>query len=655
MKLYEFIQANATAIMEAWEKEARSETPPAAGLERLALLDHLPELLRDFADEIRTFGERPSLAERANTHADEHAWERIEQGYLLEHVVRELALLRSSILRLWRTQFPTLDVDDAEVLARVVERAMERSVSRYFERRSQLLTAMEQIADAAFNLENLPAFLQGLLQIFLRFAPSIDSATILLREEDQLTVHAAMGLEEEVRRHTERVGEGFAGTIAATGKPLLLRRAWEDPLVHSASIRERKTLALYGVPLRMGDELIGVAHIGSRLSENISEPERRLFAALAQRATSAIAKHQLRIRAVLANAELRAVIEAIPSPAFVGNHAHMTLANAAGLRMLGFPDEASMRRASIADMTARVEARNPETGARMPVEETPFAVAAGGEPSVREVVHRIDGEDRILRGHAGPIRVGGATVGAAIVLTDVTELHNAVKELKETADFRERFVGIVSHDLRSPLSAIGMSAGLLVRSPELAPSLAKPAGRILSNVDRMAKMIADLLDFTRGRLGGGIPVNPERTNLAHVVRRVLEEFEQTHPNRPIEYQERGDTHGEWDPERLAQVVQNLVVNAMQYGSPQGVVQIFLEGARETATLAVHNAGAPIPANILPHIFSPFRRGRAGDKSPAGLGLGLFIAAEITRSHRGTIQATSDEGGTTFTVTLPRCA
>jgi signal transduction histidine kinase len=574
---------------------------------------------------------------------------------LLEHVVRELALLRSCILRLWRIEYPSVSVDDAEVLAGVVERAIERSVSRYFEQRSQLLTAMEEIAEVAFAFERFDDFLDGLLRIFMRFAPTMDSAAILLREGDNVTVRAAIGLEEEVRRRvTLRIGEGFAGTIAETRKPLFLSRAWEDPLLQSDVIRARKTLALYGVPLSMGDELVGVAHIGSSVSEMISEADKRVFRALAQRATSAIVKYQLRARVQRATAEFRAVMEAIPSPAFVGDTSALRIANAAGLHMLGYRDEAAMTQASLEEVTKRAQVRDPKTGEMLLFVDTPYGRAIRGETTVREMIHVIEGEERIMRGHAGPITVGGATVGAAIVLMDVTELHRAVDELERTAAFRERFVGIVSHDLRNPLNAIAMSAGILLRSNELPASLAKPVGRIFSNVDRMAKMIGDLLDFTRGRLGGGIPVVPQPgTNLATVVEHVLEELEQTHPDRHVEWRTHGDTRGEWDPARLAQVVANLLVNAMQYGAQGEPVRVEIAGRRDTVTLQVHNAGVPIPKDALPYVFDPFRRAKQGDLSPAGLGLGLFIASEITRAHGGRIVVASDDGGTMFTVDLPR--
>lgn len=527
MRLYEFIVSNAPAIMQAWEREAR-EQPGARELPHSALINHLPRLLNDIAELIRTHDE-PSLARVANAHADDHAWERIEQGLSLDYLVNELALLRSCILRLWRQRQPSVSIDDAELLTRTIDRAIARSVARYFEGRSQLLEGVEQIADAAFEFDELEPFLERVLHIFMKFAPSIDSAAILLRDGDDVCVRAAVGLEEEARSGFRmRIGEGFAGTVAETRKPLQLHRAWDDPLVKSQNIRDRKTCALYGVPLLDRDNVVGVAHIGSCVSEQIPEPHKRLFAALARRATSAIIKQQLR-----------------------------------------------------------------------------------------------------------------------------QELHRAVDELQRTAEFRERFVGIVSHDLRNPLNAISVAVNILLRSPELAPGLAKPAGRILANVDRMTRMISDLLDFTRGRLGGGIPIAPAPADLGQVARRVIDEYEQTHPDQRIECVIQGNTRGTWDAERLSQIVANLVGNALQHGDRAHPVQVAIDGtAPNQAVLSVHNSGAPIPADVLPRIFNPFQQADRR-RTSGGLGLGLFIVSEVTHAHGGQIDVESGNGGTTFTVHLPR--
>jgi signal transduction histidine kinase len=243
---------------------------------------------------------------------------------------------------------------------------------------------------------------------------------------------------------------------------------------------------------------------------------------------------------------------------------------------------------------------------------------------------------------------------SAIIKQQLREqLHRVVEELQRAGEFRERFVGIVSHDLRNPLNSIAAAAGILLRSPELAASLTRPAQRILANVDRMTSMISDLLDFTRGRLGGGIPIVPAVADLAQIVGRVVDEYHGTHPTRRIDCAMLGDTRGVWDAERLAQVVANLLGNALQHGDPTHPIRVELTGEAEEVALTVQNAGEPIRAEFLPRVFDPFERATEGSAAPTGLGLGLFIASEVVRAHGGKIEVTSNARTTTFSVRLPR--
>jgi phosphoserine phosphatase RsbU/P len=172
-------------------------------------------------------------------------------------------------------------------------------------------------------------------------------------------------------------------------------------------------------------------------------------------------------------------------------------------------------------------------------------------------------------------------------------------------------------------------------------------------------MIADLLDFTRGRLGGGIPVEREPGDLFALTYEVLEELRMTTLQSRISTQATGDGQGEWDRDRLTQVVQNLVSNALKHGEKGSPLRVMMEGEGDPVVLSIQNHGTPIPPELVPHLFDPFRRGRgegANDALTGGLGLGLYIVQEIVRAHDGTITVTSDERtGTMFTVRLPRHA
>ncbi|HYO59512.1 sensor histidine kinase [Archangium sp.] len=240
-------------------------------------------------------------------------------------------------------------------------------------------------------------------------------------------------------------------------------------------------------------------------------------------------------------------------------------------------------------------------------------------------------------------------------MMDITERKRAVERMQEEAQFRERFIGILGHDLRSPLNAITLSARALRRRGALSLVQQQMAQRIEASAARMGNMISDILDLTRARLSGGIPLHLAPTSLPEVCRQVVEELTVAHPGRPIVVEGEGEGEGFWDPERLAQVVSNLVGNALEHGDPKGPVFVRCLGEAERQVLEISNPGTPIPSHLLDTLFDPFRRvgeGRSGRGS--GLGLGLFIVRELVEAHGGqvTVRSTQNEG-TTFTVLLPR--
>lgn len=229
--------------------------------------------------------------------------------------------------------------------------------------------------------------------------------------------------------------------------------------------------------------------------------------------------------------------------------------------------------------------------------------------------------------------------------------------LDENAEFRERLIGIVSHDLSTPISAIAMSAETVLRREGLDHRTMRAMVRIQNSADRAARMIQDLLDFTQARLGGGIRIERQTTNLQAVVHEVVDELSLTHPERSIVVTDRGDTSGEWDPDRIAQVVGNLVQNALHYSPSSSEVRVGVEDGGDHVVVTVHNDGPPIPRDRLPQIFEPLRRATTElTKRTRSVGLGLYIVKHIVDAHRGTVLAeSSQEEGTTLTVRLPRQA
>ena len=230
-------------------------------------------------------------------------------------------------------------------------------------------------------------------------------------------------------------------------------------------------------------------------------------------------------------------------------------------------------------------------------------------------------------------------------------LMDREQQLQGAAQFREEFIGVIGHDLRNPLSAIRTGAHLLIKRAGLASGDLGLVQRITSSADRMSRMIDDLLDFTRGRLGGGIPLRRSLVHLHGLCKDVVEEV-QTARGRRVQFTVRGDPRGYWDADRLSQVVSNLVGNALQHSPDDAAVSVRVSDDDGFAVFAVHNTGAAIAADQLTRIFEPFHRGQR--KATDGLGLGLYIAERIVSAHGGTLAVTSTVAdGTTFEVRLPR--
>lgn len=223
---------------------------------------------------------------------------------------------------------------------------------------------------------------------------------------------------------------------------------------------------------------------------------------------------------------------------------------------------------------------------------------------------------------------------------------------------RDMFLAILSHDLRNPLNSIAMSAALLPSLSDLPPESVETATQITTSATVMERMISDLLDYTRTRLGAGLPVSPEALDVGVLCRAVYHEFRTAHPKRTIRYRTDGDLSADGDDDRLRQAISNLMGNAVQHGDPAEPVELSVAGDEDHVLVAVRNGGPAIPPAELPKIFQPLVRGAGTGKPrrhrPGSIGLGLYIAREIALSHAGKLDVTStDAGGTTFTLRLPR--
>jgi signal transduction histidine kinase len=230
--------------------------------------------------------------------------------------------------------------------------------------------------------------------------------------------------------------------------------------------------------------------------------------------------------------------------------------------------------------------------------------------------------------------------------------QRAEEETRRRVELDQLLVGIVSHDLRNPVAAIQIAARLL-QLQDLPAAAARNVARILSASGRADRLIRNVLDLTESRLGGGLRVRPGPMDLVEVAQQVVDELRTTFIERTIELEMPEKLPGTWDPDRLAQVISNLVANAVQHGDGSPIRVRLVDGPGQV-TLEVHNQGEPIPADSIPRIFEALQRAE-GSGGP-GVGLGLYIVDQIARAHGGTVEVDSAEGrGTTFRVRLPRPA
>lgn len=226
-------------------------------------------------------------------------------------------------------------------------------------------------------------------------------------------------------------------------------------------------------------------------------------------------------------------------------------------------------------------------------------------------------------------------------------------EAKDRALFAEQMIGIVSHDLRNPLSVIHSGTELLARLGPT-PQQQGVIDRIHRAEDRARRLIRDLLDFTQARLGQGISVALVPLRLHKLVADAADDLSLAFRGRAIQLQASGDAEVRADPDRLVQLLGNLVGNAMTYGHADTPVTVSTVVDDRSFKLMVHNEGAPIPEELRDHLFQPLSRGQTETSAARSVGLGLYIVSEIAKAHGGRVTVDSTElAGTTFTVEIPR--
>lgn len=221
---------------------------------------------------------------------------------------------------------------------------------------------------------------------------------------------------------------------------------------------------------------------------------------------------------------------------------------------------------------------------------------------------------------------------------------------RKISELRDQFIAVLGHDLRNPVAAVGAGARMLLKTP-----LDEKAKRIVTliqgSVIRMGSLIDNVMDFARGRLGGGIELVKLPVNVEPVLRHVIDELQVANPDRRIEAGVAQDMPVNCDAARISQLFSNLLGNALTHGAANRPVSVNAALVGGMFQLSVSNAGDPIPPAYLDALFQPFSRPNA-NVGRQGLGLGLFIANEIAAAHGGTIVVASSEAETRFAFSMP---
>ncbi|HTO33891.1 MAG TPA: GAF domain-containing sensor histidine kinase [Pararhizobium sp.] len=230
------------------------------------------------------------------------------------------------------------------------------------------------------------------------------------------------------------------------------------------------------------------------------------------------------------------------------------------------------------------------------------------------------------------------------------DAHERIEHERQGSELREQFIAVLGHDLRNPLASLDAGTRMLLRTmtDERGKSV---LGLMQNSISRMSGLIDNVLDFARGRLGGGIPIEQaDAVPLRPVLEQVIAELRIANPDRVIETH-LTDTPVRCDQERIGQLLSNLLANALTHGNSGSPIKVRSAAVRDRFELSVSNGGEPIDDAVVKDLFKPFVRASDTANAP-GLGLGLYIASEIARSHKGKLRVTSSPDETCFTFSMP---
>jgi PAS domain S-box-containing protein len=694
MSLPDFLDERRDVLIERWIPRAERLIAPRE-LPREELVDSLPVLLGEIVGALR-HGEGRASDSRLPEHsvvAEAHGQQRLKLGFPVELLPLEYGFVHECLLEMVEESGITFGPRQGCLLARCIQVATAQAVSQYMQasraREQRLLDeARTQRASAERALANLKRSDAALRESEERFrmlvSSMVDYAVFMLSPEG--VVSGWNPGAERLKRYKaeEIIGANYdvfflaEDKLRRTGQHLLEdadrqgSAEFEGWLVRKDDTRFWGTLIIN--PIRDDDgRLKGFANIARDVTERKQAEEAQAFLARTGVALAGSLDYEETLQEVVGLA-----LQALADWCVVWRLEGGELRPAA----VAHTDEQKEALARSSLRGLRADASVPHgPGAALRTGKS-SACPAGCRPEVFSEALGVTSAQALeaLGGHGYlcvPLKVRGEAVGvmAFVAATPAREqgpvqlrlaedfarraalaLENArlYGQVMERAELEQHLAGIVSHDLSTPILAIGLGAQLLLSDKELSARQRQTLERIQGSSERARRMTRDLLDFTQARLGGRLQVHARPLNLHELARGAVEELATAAPHRKLEHRHTGDGAGEWDPDRLTQLLTNLVNNALTYSPPDTPVQVETRGEGDSVWVRV-KGGRPIPAQMIPRLFRPLERGeqREGGRS---IGLGLFIVDHIVRAHGGTVTVHStEEEGTTFSVRLPRRA
>ncbi|HEY6098052.1 MAG TPA: GAF domain-containing protein [Anaeromyxobacter sp.] len=681
-------------IMGAWEEAVRA-SPAGPRLDGPSLRDHVSEIL----DRVAAI-----LAPLASMDGDprEHGRTRAAQGIGVVPVLAELGVLRKVVLEAWNRE-GGLDLDAVRALDQVVDEAAMEAARRISDTHDAFFRGVDAISRASLESRDTDELLRRLLEEIVRTSRAVDSAVIFLRKGDLLVGRAAVGATEWMKRERPlRIGEGFAGRIAAEVRPILVEDASADPDVTADDLPRRDLRALYGVPLVHRGEVIGVAYMGSLHATGLAPEDRRLFESMASRAALAVARQlaldqERRHREELAllsrisrdmvermelQDRLRRAAEAVV-PAFADWCAVALVEGGAAPHLAvhtADPAQAELARESLSRAfdasAARGAARVVREGIPELIEDVEeLGSESGWSEESRRLLRRLGIRSYLAvplslePGVIGVLAFGMTTSSRRFDSSSVElalELGRRVAVAVENARLferarreallREHVLAVVSHDLRNPLASALMAAATIEATAAGLPQradLLRATQAIRRAARRMERLIADLVDAAVIQ-SGRLSVSPQPHAPGELVREAVDSMQ------PLA-RERGLALGTSvapdlprvlaDRDRILQVLGNILSNAVDVTPSGGRVDVRADAGEGAVRFSISDTGPGLAAEEAEHVFEAYRRGSAPGYK--GTGLGLAIARGIVAAHGGRIGLdTVAGGGATFWFTLP---